>query len=69
MNSNEETPVPLGALFAALAEEHSAHCTPEENERRRANGRQQNVGERCVFIPARQTRKTTPDRHREQAFA
>ena len=33
--------------YASQAAEHSAHCTPEENERRQVNGRKSNIS--CEF--------------------
>lgn len=33
--------------YARQAAEHSAHCTPEENERRQVNGRKSNIS--CEF--------------------
>lgn len=49
MNSNTTT-FWNASLLAALAEEHSAQCTEDENKRRRENGRASNVGERCIIF-------------------
>lgn len=40
-----------GDYYANKAAQHSKNCSPEENERRRENGRRPNVADAVAIVP------------------
>jgi hypothetical protein len=63
MKKTAETDIPpMGAVFAALADEYSKKCTPEQNAIRQQNGRLPNVSGYIPF-PTYNSDQKTADRH------